>query len=84
MAENDGARENEVWMPFISRLSFLRELLLYRPLTADSASLPVVHIGSADTCLRDLNTHIPRVLERGNWSIFEGDILDSLEDEGGV
>lgn len=52
--------------------------------TADSASLPVMHVRSADTCLGDLNAHIPGILERGNWSIFEGDILHGLEDEGGV
>ena len=53
-------------------------------LTADSPSLPVVYVRPADTCLRDLNPDIPGILQCGYWSVLEGDILNSLEDEGGV
>lgn len=51
---------------------------------ADTASLPVMYIAAADSGLGDLDAHVPGVFERRDVSVFECDILDGAQDEGGV
>lgn len=51
---------------------------------ANTASLPVMYIAAADSGLGDLDAHVPGVFERRDGSVFERDILDGAQDEGGV
>ncbi len=51
---------------------------------SDTASLPVMYIAAANSGLGDLDAHVPGVFERRDGSIFECDILDGAQDEGGV
>lgn len=51
---------------------------------ANTASLPVMYIAAANPGLGDLDAHVPGVFERRDGSVFECDILDGAQDEGGV
>ena len=52
--------------------------------TSDFPSLPVVHIASTDSRLRDLNADIPRIFKPWNWTVLEDNVSDSTKDEGRV
>jgi hypothetical protein len=43
-----------------------------------------MHIATTNARLGDLDANIPGVFERGDRPVFERDVLDGAEDEGGV
>lgn len=45
-------------------------------ITSNPSALPVVHIATANTCLCNMHTNIPRIFERWNRAILEDDVLD--------
>ena len=43
-----------------------------------------MHIAAADAGLLDVHADVVRVAELGDGAVFEGDVFEGLEDEGGV
>lgn len=51
---------------------------------ANATALPVVDVATADAGLLNVHAYIVFVSEGGNRAVFEGDVLDGLEDECSV
>lgn len=51
---------------------------------SNSPSLPVVYITSTNSSLLNMNSYIMIVSEFWNFSVLDGNILDRMEDKGGV